>query len=278
VKKQIKKKIERTEIHEDKSDNDNNHCEVILIKQDNSCQTHTGGIVWETSYLLATYLLSCAEDNSQEDNGTSNKQKNNFIVNKRLGKTLEVGSGCGMLGLILASSGLCNEVIMTETKDVMSNLLENVEYNVNSSVSVRQLRWDALKEDIHACQHDMNSDDLNPHTFDTIVGTDVIFSPSLVKPLLKTLRKMSHEQTNIFLCVQIRCEDSHTLFLKKAAKYDLLCVDITEKLNEFPSCSFGLELDCKLLHLSVNKNITSKERKRKHVTISGETGINSKRR
>lgn len=239
---------------------------AILVQQDNSCQSHTGGIVWETSYLLANYL--CAKYLQ----GEATDKSNNTSRRKRgpLGKTLEVGSGCGMLGLILSASGLCKKVVMTETEEVIPNLLKNVEYNKHDknscaaqlklfsskTISVRQLRWDAFNEDIRHCQSELKIDDLDPHTFDTIVGTDVIFSTSLVKPLLKTLRKMSHDETNIYLVVQVRCEDSHALFLKKASKYDFNCLDCSEKLSEFPSCSFGLELDCRLLHLTVcNKNI-----------------------
>jgi hypothetical protein len=49
----------------------------IVIQQDNSCKTHTGGIVWETSFLLACFL--------QEK--YSNQQS------RPLGKVLEVGAG-----------------------------------------------------------------------------------------------------------------------------------------------------------------------------------------
>jgi len=229
----------------------------VLIRQDNACQTHTGGIVWETAYLLACYLIT---KNSHEG-GTICKNR------KPLGKTLEVGSGCGMLGLVVAASGLCKKVVMTETKDVMPNLITNVKYNTSSSnsllfcssneVSARQLRWDAYKDDIKECQSgktddgscSSNNHDLDPHSFDTIIGTDVIFSTKLIRPLLKTLRKMSNDDTNIYLCVQVRCADSHELLFKKAPKYGFVCVDRTEDLNAYPSCSFGLELECKLLHL-----------------------------
>ena len=85
----------------------------IRIHQDSECQTHTGGIVWETSYLLACYLEA------------KHKNKKNS-----LGKVLEVGSGCGMLGLILSASKLAKNVVMTETTEVLPNLEENVSFNL----------------------------------------------------------------------------------------------------------------------------------------------------
>ncbi len=251
----------------DETESANNSMKIpaVIIQQDNSCETHTGGIVWETSYLLALYLKSRFGDTSTETKRTSN--------NLPLGRLLEVGSGCGMLGLILSSSNLCNKVVMTETNDVMPNLIKNVEYNtspngfcLSKKVSTRQLRWDAYKEDIkNSCG------DLQPHSFDTIVGTDVIFTTSLVKPLLKTLRKMSHEKTKIYLCVQVRCVDSHALFLKKAARYGFECSEVTEDLKNFEECRFGLDLDCKLFLLqSLEKNVGSRDkaagRKRKCIS------------
>ncbi len=187
-----------------------------------------------------------------------------------------------MLGLVVAATGLCRKVVMTETKDVMPNLITNVQYNTSSSsnksrccspkdVSARQLRWDAYKDDIKKCQSDKadngscgdagsRNDDLDPHTFDTIIGTDVIFSTKLVKPLLKTLRKMAHDETKIYLCVQVRCADSHKLFLTKANNYGFTCIDRTNDLGRYQSCSFGLELECKLLQLTVMKMKKKKER------------------
>ncbi len=243
---------------------------AVIIKQDNDCQSHTGGIVWETSYLLALYLKSKYGEERSEDS----TQKKNLDSPLPLGRLLEVGSGCGMLGLIMASSNLCKKVVMTETVDVMPNLITNLNYNISSEgfcssdiVSAGQLRWDAYKEDIKI------NDDLQAHSFDSIIGTDVIFSTSLVKPLLSTLRKMAHDGTNVYLCVQVRCADSHALFLKKTAKYGFVCNDITEELKSIDACKFGLELDCKLFLLT-----RSKEKKRRDDgTTSGDKFRRNKR-
>ena len=52
-------------LQEDDSNNNNtaatknaSNYDAIVIRQDVSAETHTGGIVWETSYLLLNYLLS----------------------------------------------------------------------------------------------------------------------------------------------------------------------------------------------------------------------------
>ena len=197
----------------------------IIVKQDPSaCGQHTGGIVWETSYLLINYFLS---------------QK------CRLGKTLEVGAGCGLLGQVLAASGWAEKVVLTETVNVMNNLLENIQRNqpMVKRADGRQLDWMNV-------ERDANKANLKAHSFDTIVGADVIFTPSLVEPLLTTLRYMSHEDTVVYLCLQVRCPDSHRLLLDKARLYEWVTKDVSSELSLIPECAWGLHMDIILLRLT----------------------------
>jgi predicted nicotinamide N-methyase len=248
----------------------------VRVIQDGECQTHTGGIVWETAYLLASYLI----------------QKADGKVKNGLGKVLEVGAGCGMLSMIVSASKLAKLVIMTETTAVLPNLAKNLSHNIKvkeedcncccseDKISVRRLRWDDHSKDIESCKAD-NSNDLDPHSFDTIIGTDVIFSTTLVKPLLKTLRVMSHGSSKIYLCVQIRCQDSHDLLLNEAENYGFLVNDCTNDLELIPELEWGLAMDCKLLFLTVKcetKTLAKARKsikKRKH---SNEASNSSKKR
>ncbi|KAL7508392.1 hypothetical protein ACHAXN_005465 [Cyclotella atomus] len=263
----------------------NNH-QTIVIRQDGNCAIHTGGIVWETSYLLAQFLTEKYGSDSNDDT----------INHHPLGKTLEIGAGCGMLGLILATNGLSSKVVLTEAYEVMANLKENVDENVigkgdsispyeqksqmrgvhrtkyqpacpKHCVSVRQLRWDHIKTDIKACGANSNSKcasehDLEPHSFDTIIGTDVVFAPALVSPLLKTISKMARKKkkkskkttaeksTLIYLCLQVRCPDSHALLFAEAHKHGLEVIDVSDELKS-SKCSWGLELECLILQMKV---------------------------
>ena len=203
---------------------------LVTVQQDTTaCGNHTGGIVWETSYLLLNYLL----------------HKNRST---KLGRVLEVGAGCGLLGQVLATSGWCKQVVLTETKDVVSNLEANLRRNCGGTqrrtkkLTVQQLDWLHYRNDaVH---------DLKEHSFDTIVGTDVVFSPALVEPLLKTLRFMAHEDTVCYLCLQIRCEDSHQLLLDRAAHYGWQLQDISHDLATRSDCAWGLSMECYLLKLT----------------------------
>lgn len=255
--------------------------QIVTVHQNSSVQEHTGGIVWETSYLLASYLLERYrhDDNQQQKHKTANNSTTvGRLANSPpttptpLGKVLEIGSGCGMLGLVLAASGLASSVILTECSEVMDDLRSNVRRNIAAKgnklsedvVSAQLLRWDCLEDDVAGSQGadadakigPKESLQLRPHSFDTIVGTDVVFTPTLVRPLLACLALMAHKHTNIYLCLQVRCADSHALLLKKASKFGLKVKDCshTAFAEECPSaCSWGVDMECKLLHITVKK-------------------------
>ena len=256
------------------SANSNGNDQIITVRQNSTVQEHTGGIVWETSYLLASYLLErhCADDGQKRKRAQGTATSGHACSNSPtppLGQVLEIGSGCGMLGLVLAASGLASSVVLTECSEVMDDLRANVARNIKSKgnslskdvVSAQLLRWDCLEEDV-ARSDDSEKDapgeslQLRPHSFDTIVGTDVVFTTALVRPLLACLALMAHKRSNIYLCLQVRCADSHALLMKKASKFGLRVKDCSHKafVDECPSaCSWGVDMECKLLHITVKK-------------------------
>ena len=220
-----------------------NSKKMIQVKQDiSACGKHTGGIVWETSYLLLQYLLATQQQKHQQQ--------------PKLGKTLEVGAGCGLLGQVIAAHQLAKKVVMTEIKQVMDNLQANVERNKElllklqekkkkTCLHVLDLDWEQVERDAKK-----EPEHLKPHSFDTILGTDVVFTPKLVEPLWKTLQYMSHPETNIYLCLQERCAASHKLLLEKAPDYHFQIQDITPDLEDIESCQWGSSLECRMFHIT----------------------------
>lgn len=283
---------------EDDSNNDNtaatknaSNYDAIVIRQDVSAETHTGGIVWETSYLLLNYLLS----------------SNNWLIRNQTAAAaaatcttsttttiLELGAGCGMLGLTLHKAlelGVIGgnddtnnkwRIILTETNEVMDNLRSNLEHNYpprhnspNSStpnnttssslLSVDELDWTRYKQDCVKAQ-------IDSHSVDYIVGTDVVFSTRFVVPMLETMQYLSHKDTVIYLCLQERCKDSHQLLLMEAIKYGFHIHDISQQVfDDTPSCNFGHALECKLLKFTVVTASTSTS------SCSGENKIKKKK-
>ena len=97
---------------------------TLTVQQDRNIDDCTGGIIWETAYLLATYL---------EAQGGLAKRR-----------VLEVGAGCGLLGLVLATHGA--EVLLTEAQPAMSNLRRNVKAagkECKPTPRAMQLRWES---------------------------------------------------------------------------------------------------------------------------------------
>lgn len=246
----------------------------IRIRQDvEACGEHTGGIVWETSFLLLNYLRSL-----KMGDGTTNQSK--YPCGKRL---VEVGAGCGMLGLGIYHSKLAKQVVMTETDQVLANLKENMAANFKkgkkrtkkgAESNVDRLRACAL--DWTRCEEDCQKAGIDPHSADMIVGTDVVFSMRFVDPLLKTLRYLAKDTCTILLCLQERCKDSHELLLSRAKYHDLSVKDISVEVTSIPSCEWGKDLECCVLKMQVmsrpptcGDSIPSikNKRKRKHAGV-----------
>jgi hypothetical protein len=260
-----RKDTEPTEDEETIRTKKNVAANTIVIRQDVSgaAQTHTGGIVWETSYLLLNFLLS--------SNGWLSISKDSTIT------VLEIGAGCGLLGLslhrafalgILGETTLSSRVVVTETREVLDNLKRNLEANFPTrsdgdegltattatigppahQLSVEELDWTRFGDDCAKA-------DIKAGSVDCIFGTDVVFSTRFVKPMLETMAFLSHPSTVVYLCLQERCKDAHELLLSMASSHGFCIEDVSKAVYEdealAESCGFGNLLDCKLLKFTV---------------------------
>jgi len=249
---------------------------VISIEQDitDAAQQHTGGIVWETSYLLLEYLL-CRNSSNDDDREAA------FHCDLG-GRTIELGAGCGLLGQVLyyycnyrttTTRRRATTMVMTETEPVLTNLKANIRRNQSIGKFRRKKTSKRVKKRkkgenigpdlgsvglLECCsldwleyRRDMR---LNPtifdQPFDTILGTDVVFAPALVKPFLATMEALCHSETVAYLCLQVRCPTSHQLLLDTAKEYNFDVTDATNELASVPSCRWGLELECRLFRLT----------------------------
>ena len=93
----------------------------LLVEQDQALQTSCGGIVWESAFCLAGYLRThierrCVQPPVSRSNGL------------RGCRVLEVGAGCGLLGMALAVMG-AKKVVLTDHPDALPLLRRNVERN-----------------------------------------------------------------------------------------------------------------------------------------------------
>ncbi|GCC35811.1 EEF1A lysine methyltransferase 3-like [Chiloscyllium punctatum] len=103
-------------------------------------------------------------------------------------KVLELGSGTGIVGILAALLG--GHVTITDVPEV----LKQIQYNVNANIP------DASKHHPNVCALHWGTDqDDFPSDYDFILGSDIVYSPSLFPGLIQTLVHCSNENTTIYL-------------------------------------------------------------------------------
>jgi hypothetical protein len=145
----------------------------------------TGLDLWPTTDVLLERLQQQLLPSLQQE------RQRQFGSTRDPLRVLELGAGCGVLGISLAAMG--EQVVLTDidlafgesTDSTLRHLEANVALNrdiVGKRAEVRRLAW-GDDEDITEVAK------LGP--FDLIVGCDLVYDPDLHVPLLQTLRQLS---------------------------------------------------------------------------------------
>jgi len=202
----------------------------VIIRQDPANET-TGGCVWETSYLLAQWAIRELEPRlkAAARGGGSTRVR-----------CLEVGAGCGLLGLSLAAAGA--DVVLTETASAMPNLEHNVRENPpptsrGGSSSTQTLHWG---DEAHVASARARG------PFDLLLGTDVVYVEAMVVPLMETLWSCAAPSTTVWLCGQVRDPDAHAALEREAPHW----FGRVRRL-QLGGFSFADELECFLMELTM---------------------------
>ncbi|KAF9270761.1 hypothetical protein L218DRAFT_969219 [Marasmius fiardii PR-910] len=212
----------------------------------------TGLRTWGASLHLAEYIISHPD----------------LIRRKRI---LELGSGVGFLGIIVATiQHLLREpmpIWLTDVnEDVLSRCRQNVSLDCNLSsshpdVHFRALDWfDALKEDRGRLDGFIQECDL-----DLILGADIVFDPSLIEPLAALLSQfLQHRERERMgiIALTVRNEEtyrsfltavqgaSHNLFLEHGITVEELCFE--NKTHIFIEITEGQAVrNSKILRLTI---------------------------
>jgi predicted nicotinamide N-methyase len=152
--------------------------EKIYQLQQSDSSGATGSTLWLSTQLLACYLTTLHQSRRKALQG----------------QVLELGSGIGLLGLILRDLG-CNMTV-SDYAAIMPLLEANIASNppleaCSGSLETIKLDWTAL-------------DSSDTRIFDTIVLADVIYSPILIEPLLRTLLKYARRGSTAYLAQEVR--------------------------------------------------------------------------
>jgi len=209
----------------------------VQVVQDRTATEHSGGVVWETAFFLARYM-----EQHVLPRGSARRS------GARQPRVIELGAGCGLLGLALSRLG-CS-VVQTDQPSALANLRANAEAHVAASagsvesgpVDVLRLEW-GNTADIAAA--------LEQGPFDFVVASDVVFASRFVEPLLGTIAALlaasrGNGDAVCWLCLQQRDPDAHAALLSQAPALfhvrELSFVGL-------PGFEAAAELECVLLRL-----------------------------
>jgi hypothetical protein len=136
----------------------------IIVMQNQSLLSKrgiTGSVLWDSSIMLSNVFTL---------------HQRFFGLNPAETKVLELGSGCGLLGITLTS--LVKQVIFTDQFEMLPQLVKNIRRNLGdtSNTEVAELLWG-----------DPISKDLRKEIVDWVVASDCVYHESLTGKLVKTL-------------------------------------------------------------------------------------------
>ncbi|XP_078585747.1 uncharacterized protein LOC144867567 [Branchiostoma floridae x Branchiostoma japonicum] len=168
------------------------------LKDDLNVQ-QTGFVVWPAAMILSQHLVSHRE-----------------LV--REGRVLEVGAGVGLPGLVAAAlSEDPSGVVMT---DYVEDAVDLMDMNIAETFGEDNNRPQAAIMD-----WDDDPSVLQEHhgTFDVIIGSDVVYWPVLIEPLIRTVKALlSNKPASRFLMLYSRRNPkADKLLFRTALKYRL---------------------------------------------------------
>jgi predicted nicotinamide N-methyase len=163
----------------------------------------TGRWVWPTAVPLLHRLLDeCAASSSSSHSNT----------------VLELGAGCGVLGMGLAASGSFPQVILTDHNTDW--LHKNVERNrdlVGDRIQVHKLDW-GMEQDSRSLEASLVGQQPR-QTLDWIVGSDILYDPSSHRALVSTLRRFAEPNNASILLAYPRRQDNEAAFVSIAKEH-----------------------------------------------------------
>ncbi|KAF1806148.1 putative methyltransferase-domain-containing protein [Mucor lusitanicus] len=220
---------------------------TLHLSQQNNTQNH-GTTVWDSAKLLAFYLF----DTIKKPTFSQSKVQNSKTC-------LELGSGCGLGGLVMASLGF--ETVLTDLPEVVDRVLQpNCDTAIDAitdwwyhlqhtadlvdppRISVQSLDWLQLMD-----QQQQHSS--QPYHY--IIASDCIYEIELVEPLLNCIRYYASPSTMIFIAMERRDDAVVDGFISKAKAFGFEARMILKKLLN--SKSVGNE-DVEIWKLKLRKN------------------------
>ncbi|KAK6101682.1 putative methyltransferase family protein [Brugia pahangi] len=145
---------------------DDSFTKYIILQENRShlSQGTTGLSCWQASCDLANYLLKYGRDYISGNN------------------VLELGAGCGLLGIALAAVGFVKSITLSDGNiDVLNVIRDNIQLNFPKNCGIFNvifLEWEAI-----------NLENI-PVLPDIIFAADVVYDLLAIKPLVHAIKKL----------------------------------------------------------------------------------------
>ncbi|OBZ89670.1 Protein-lysine methyltransferase METTL21D [Choanephora cucurbitarum] len=194
---------------------------VLKLDQLNNTQNH-GTTVWDSAKLLAFYLFDSLKRPSFKEGQVQNRKT-----------CLELGSGCGLGGLTMASLGY--DTVLTDLPEILEGVLAPNCHKANDAI----LDWwhyidsSAVIESPKIAAQTLNWLDLDTtplSVFDYIIASDCIYEIELVEPLLKCIQHHASKQTVVLIAMERRDDVVVDGFIQKAKHIGFEAKMISKKL------------------------------------------------
>ena len=121
-------------------------------------------------------------------------------------RILELGSGCGIVGLLVADLCSTSDVLLTDLPEAMDILNRNVEHanfvSIRGKLATAVLDWDEpLPERV------------SNHRPDVVIVSDCTYNPDSIPGLVKTLSSVAKISPDVFVFVSLKVRhDSEAVF------------------------------------------------------------------
>jgi len=177
---------------------------TITIEQDPSCSNKElghGAVVWDAAVIFAKYLESSSK----------------YSGNMQDTSVIELGAGCGLAGLTLLLKGA--QVTFTDMAPVVKHMTTpNINRIYGQMVSLGSSSIRYQRPDIEICDW-TETYPVPASPYDVCLLTDCVFSPTLAKPLVGQILRLTGPKSTILVCHEIRDEEANNAFLEEFGKH-----------------------------------------------------------
>ncbi|CAO3596941.1 unnamed protein product [Absidia cylindrospora] len=228
--------------------------DIVLVQDPHS--NHLGGYIWLSSIVFCSYLVSL-HNGMHKGRGHCHE----WIHMDHSKRWVELGSGVGLIGLMLHRLGVEN-VIVTDIEELLPIIEKNVEANdiLVQSISGRR----SNEKSMELCSSMptavvvepllWNDDDAIYHVksagpIDYIVACDCIYSEASAVDLVLTMDKLAGPDTIIICLSEVRNQAAQDTFMEQAKS--LFTVDLIPPVQwqkKIPGVEFDATLNLYRLH------------------------------